>query len=560
MVFISLKAYLLGKCPKNKDHPVGGGFPVPLIKLNKIMKIIICFPPLQPEKGWPTLGQNRQFQYFKEPTYIYPVVPATGATLLKQAGFDVIWLDCIAQKLSYSQFLEIIKKENPDLIAFETKTPIIKQEWKIINDLKKLIIHKGQRYPIGHKQAAPLQIVLFGDHVTALPEESFENSKVDFVLTGGDYDFLLLNLCQFLKENKRKTSRHGGIPPEAGSGERRETSLESGIFYRESGEVKNTGKFQLNHDLNSLPFIDRELTKWELYAYKNGNYRKTPGTYIMSGRDCWWGKCTFCSWPQLYPQFRTRKPENVLDEIGCIIDNYPVKEIMDDTGTLPVGEWLTDFCNGMIQRGYNKKIGLDCNMRFGAVDSKGYKLMKKAGFRFLLFGIESANQKTLDKINKGLTVETIIQSCKNARACGLYPHVTLMFGYPWESYDDAKKTLGLGKWLLKKGYAYTMQATVTIPYPGTPLFEECKSKDLLYSSDWPYYDMKNPVMKLGFPAKDLLSLVQSMYSVSFNPEFILRKIMSIKSPDDIKYFWRAFLKVAGHIVDFKKNKPLDITD
>ena len=76
---------------------------------------------------------------------------------------------------------------------------------------------------------------------------------MDFVLTGGDYDFLLLNLINWL-EGKEK--------------------LEPGIWFRENGEIKNTGRFQLNHDLNSLPFIDRDLTKWRLYAYKNGNFKR----------------------------------------------------------------------------------------------------------------------------------------------------------------------------------------------------------------------------------------------------------------------------------------------
>jgi len=261
-----------------------------------------------------------------------------------------------------------------------------------------------------------------------------------------------------------------------------------------------------------------------------------------------------CSWPQLYPKFRSRSVKNVLDEIEYLVNNYSIKEIMDDTGTFPVGEWLEEFCKGMIERKLNKKINFDCNMRFGAVDYKMYKLMRKAGFRFLLFGIESANQNTLDRIDKNLKVENIIQSCKDARRAGLYPHITIMFGYPWESYEDAKKTLDLGRWLLKKDYAYTMQATVVIPYPGTPLFQECKEKDLLMSYDWSYYDMKNPVMKLNFNSEQLSKLVQGMYSVSFNPEFILRKIMSIREIDDVKYFGRAFLKVIGHIMDFNKRK------
>jgi len=140
------------------------------------MKVIISYPPLNNEKGCPTLGQNRQFQYFKDPTFIYPVVPATAATMLKQAGFEVIWNDCLAKGWNYAQFLEFIKKEQPDLVAFETKTPVVKQHWKIINDIKEST--RG----LSPKWAVPV-IVLFGDHVTALPEESFANSEVDFVIS-----------------------------------------------------------------------------------------------------------------------------------------------------------------------------------------------------------------------------------------------------------------------------------------------------------------------------------------------------------------------------------------
>jgi len=484
------------------------------------MKVIISYPPLSTQKGCPTLGQNRQFQYFKEPTLIYPVVPAIAATILKRSGYEIVWNDCLAEGWDYSKFLEFIKLEKPDLVVFETKTPVVKQHWKIIDDLKKLTAENCK-----------LKIVLFGDHVTALPEESFQNSSVDFVITGGDYDSLLLNLCNHLSQ---------------------QANLDPGIYYRQDGQVRNTGKFQLQVDLDSLPYIDRDLTKWQLYAFKNGNYKRTPGTYIMSGRDCWWGKCTFCSWPTLYPKFRVRSTENVLDEIGILIDKYNVREIMDDVGCFPAGGWLSEFCQGMINRGYNKKIYFDCNMRFGALSKEDFELMKKANFRLLLFGLESANQNTLDKVNKNLKVERIVEDCKAATKAGLFPHITIMFGYPWESYEDALKTLDLGIWLLKKGYAYTMQATMVIPYPGSPLFEECKTKNWLKTSNWEDYDMKLPVMQSSIPDTKLLGLIQSMYKVSFEPQFILRKVCSVKDIDDLKYYLRASKKVIGHIFDFKK--------
>ena len=55
------------------------------------MKIAITYPPLESDKGIPLLGQNRQFQWFNNPTYIYPMVPAYAATLWQSKGFDVTW-------------------------------------------------------------------------------------------------------------------------------------------------------------------------------------------------------------------------------------------------------------------------------------------------------------------------------------------------------------------------------------------------------------------------------------------------------------------------------------
>ena len=168
--------------------------------------------------------------------------------------------------------------------------------------------------------------------------------------------------------------------------------------------------------------------------------------------------------------------------------------------------------------------------------------------------LESANQSTLDRLNKNLKVEKIIEWCKEATKAGLYPHVTIMFGYPLETYEDALKTLNLGKWLLKKGYAYTMQATMVIPYPGSPLFKECLDNKWLNTLDWDAYDMKQPVMRTLFSQDKVMQLVQDMYKISYQPEFIFRKLYSMRDIDDLKYWLRASRKVFGHIFDFKKHE------
>ena len=478
------------------------------------MKIAISYPPLDDTRH-PTLGQNRQFQWFHNPSFIYPMVPASAATLLAQQGHDVLWNDAIALKWPSARFWEYIARERPDLIALETKTPVVKLHWKIVERLK--------------EEMPETRVVLFGDHVTAMPDESMENCPVDYVLTGGDYDFLLANLASHLEKG---------------------TGLEPGFWFREGGEVRNTGRFVLEHDLDSLPDIDRELTRWDLYG--EHLFIEKPNTYTMAGRDCWYGKCAFCSWTTLYPSFRVRSHDRLLDEIGRLIEAYGVKEIFDDTGTFPVGGWLERFCAGMVERGYNKDLKISCNMRVGSLDAKAYERMAEAGFRLLKFGLESANQQTLDRLHKGTTVQQIVDSCHMAKAAGLTVHLTTMVGYPWESHEDATRTLDLCRSLLTRGDADMLQATITIPYPGTPLFDEAREQGWLRTMDWDLYDMSAPVMDCPIPDDELKSLTQGLYRAFLSPRFIARTLAGVRSLDDLKFLTRAGKAVAGHLRDFAR--------
>lgn len=107
------------------------------VNMSAVRSVSISYPPLESGKGSPFLSQNRQFQWTNTGNVIYPIVPAYAATLLKNKGLKVFWNDAIAQKISYQQWFKQILKNKPDLIAIETKTPVIKQHWKIISELKK---------------------------------------------------------------------------------------------------------------------------------------------------------------------------------------------------------------------------------------------------------------------------------------------------------------------------------------------------------------------------------------------------------------------------------------
>ena len=490
------------------------------------MRVAIVYPPLKSEKGVPLLTQNRQFQWFSRPTYIFPVVPATAATMLKKAGHDVLFLDGIAAELTEEAFDAQLAAFRPDLVVLETKTPVVKRHWRWIEEKVKGKKEEGRGAADSSSMCSPHpspltphlstpKFLLVGDHVTALPQESIAKPGVWAVIPGGDWDYGLLDFIA------------AGCP-------------------------RGVQPFALRESLKDAPWIDRDLVRWELYAKKNGNFRRTPGTYIMSGRDCWHGKCTFCSWTTLYPKYRTRDPIDVVDEIESLVERYGVKEIMDDSGSFPVGAWLTTFCEEMIRRGLPKKVRLDCNMRFGRLTLDDYRLMRRAGFQFVLFGVESANQETLDRFCKALKVEDVERGARWATEAGLDVHVTFMFGHAWEGPKEIANTVRLARRLLAKGWAKTLQCTLTIPYPGTPLFRELDANGGLLTKDWDEYDMRRAVTRTPRVSEDEIKrAIRDVYRGFLQPGALWHRLTSTRTLLDFGFYYRGVRSLIGHLVDFK---------
>ena len=490
------------------------------VKLN-IQKVLVGYPPVESAKGTALLSQNRQFQYFQVASFLFPVAMGTAATMARDNGYNVIWYDAISEYMNTEVYDRMLAREKPDIFFFETKAPVVKKHWDSVKHLK-------QKFP-------EMKIVMCGDHVSYDARESMENSPVDYVIRGGYYDFAFCELLDALKDGRK-------IP--------------SGIWHRDNkGEIVDNGRYIFNGNLDVYPIIDRKLTKNHNYQIEF-NLKGRPLAYIMSGRDCWYGKCTFCVWDHtLYPkgQFKVRSPENVMKEVKYLVDECGVKEIFDDCGTITVGPWLEKFCRLMIESGYNRKVMYSGNMRFGAVDFEQYKMMRRAGFRLLKYGLESGCQKTIDKLDKGTKIDEVISSCRDATNAGLTVHLTMMVGYPWETREDAMQTVQLAKALMTRGYAEILQSTVIVPYPGTPLYEEGQEKGWFRFNpkDYERFDMTEPVFKTPDMTPDeIQKLCQMNYSIYLDPRYILRQAGRMRDVNDFFYNLKGIKAVVGHIVQF----------
>jgi len=465
------------------------------------MKIIFAYLPLK-AKGFLNLSQNRFASFRGDKELIYPIVPATLLTILKKNGNEVKFIDSIYEELNYNTFEKKLEEFQTEILIFESKTACIKENWNVINQIK-------EKFP-------KIIVVAVGDHVSVLPEETLNNSKVDYVLTGGDYDISTSKLVEFLEKKNRE--------------------LPKGSYYKTKDEIKNTGKYELIENLDEIPYIDREIVPWKNY---HESWRlHDEFTYIMASRGCPF-RCTFCSWPQMLydKRVRFRTVPNVMGEIELLLNKYGIKEIFFDDDTFNVSKkWVMELCEEIIKR--NLKFTWGCNGRVSNCDKEMLTAMKKSGCRFIKFGVESASAETIERIKKGYTLEEVKKTFKNAKEVGILRHATAMLGYPWETKKDMQETINF----IKKLDVDTVQFSIPVVYPGTELFREAKEKGWLKfkEGDWEKFDMAEPCLKSEHATKEeIVDLCKNAWKkIYFRPRYIIKRITNIRKVKDIQFLYR----------------------
>ena len=502
------------------------------------MKIAISYPPIVNQHGQKAMvSQNRNVQYFKEPTYLLPVTHAQAATWLKQLGHDVYWDDGNAQLKTYEQWLAGLVTWGPDIVVLESTTPVMKFYWRTVNQLK-------EQLPNGI-------VIMTGYHSMRMPEETMQQSATDIVLRSNHVDFVLSRLVPYIADNP---GWRLGCPQE-------------GLLIRiEGDELRSTGNFRQVEPLDKSPLVDRDLVQWERYAYENGNFLQTPGTYATSViRDCMFGKCTFCRYNGPDLTFSMMSVQRSLDEYETLINKYGVKEIFDDSGVWYRGKEAREFAQGIIDRGLHQKgCYFGINTRFEYLDEETIRLMAKANFRFILLGYEAADEETLRRLNKGYQLQHVENCLKWMTKYGLHPHLTIMVGYYWQTQEQLDNTVSEVKRLMLSGLARTLQVTLCTPLDYTPYHQECIREGVLLTDDYDDFDMSKLIVRTPIPHDQYYKAVREIYSIAFHPLFIFRQLrflLTFRKRDWqflFTYGVRAIRRVRQHIFNLTRHegKPI----
>jgi radical SAM superfamily enzyme YgiQ (UPF0313 family) len=502
------------------------------------MKIAISFPPIINSLGQKAMiSQNRNVQYFSVPTYLLGITHAQTATLLKKKGHEVYWDDGNAQLKDYKTWFENLIEFNPDIIVFESTTPIMHFMWETINKIKKKLINSV--------------IVMTGYHSMRKPEETLNNSLTDVVILSNHVDFVLDKLIENLKISNfliKDLSCHG-------------------IAYRHNNGKFINQSFKKIENINNSEIIDRDLVDWKNYAYENGNFLQTPGTYATSViRDCTFGKCTFCRYNGPELSFSIMNIKKSVDEYENLINKYKVREIFDDSGVWYRGNDARNFAKEIIRRGLQKKnCYFGFNTRFEYLDEETIKLLSEANFRFVLIGLESGSNYTLDKLKKGYTRETVIKTLQLLTKYNLHPHLTIMVGYYWETKEMLDETVNFVRNLMFKGLARTLQVTLCTPLDYTPYHQECIDNGVLIASNYQDHDMSKLIVKTPIPHVEYYRAIKKIYFTAFHPKFILRQIIFLFKFQKrdwqflLIYSIRAIRRVRQHVFNLTKSNKIQST-
>lgn len=383
----------------------------------------------------------------KSGTLYYPMWLCYAAGVLEEEGFRVKLIDAPASGTCVDDVLRVSKEFDPGFVVVDTSTPSIGNDFRVAQQMKKLL--------------PECTTILVGPHVSACPEETLSLDEGVDMVARREYEYTILEVAQALRDNK---TPYGS----------------AGISYRVDGDVRHNPDRALVDDLDSIPFVSRSYRKHlkiEDYFYAHSQH---PIVTTISGRGCP-HRCVYCVYPQTFSsrKYRKRSVGNIVDEIEYILKEFPqAKEVMFEDDTLTVGKNRCQaFCEEVLSRGI--RFTWSANSRCD-VDYETLKHMKRAGCRLLCVGIESGDQSVLDRMHKHLTLERTREFVSDTKRAGILVHGCFMVGNPGDTRETMEKTLDFATELNPD----TAQFFPIMVYPGTEAYEWAKSEGYLSAKEY----------------------------------------------------------------------------
>lgn len=389
------------------------------------------------------------------------------------------------------------------------------------------------------KMSPDTKIILFGGHSSALPERTLSEEPCDFV-SGGEGPLTVLHLL--------KNTPLTEVPD---------------LWFRENGETKLaavSAPLIQNLDEN-FPELPWHLLPMEKYRAHNwhcfGGLSRQPYASIYTTLGCPY-RCEFCCIQAPFKKgekvsgmkpevssYRFWSPQWVIRQIDALVLKYGVRNIkFADEMFVLNNRHVHEICDLLIERGYGLNIWAYARVDT-AKDPALLAKLKKAGFNWLVLGIEAADMKTRQDVDKNFKQEDIFDSVREIQKAGIYVLANFIFGLPEDTRQTMEETFQLALDL----NAEFANFYCAMAYPGSALYSRALLEKWTLPDSWGGYSQHSadsrPLPTRSLNAAEVLQFRDRAFNMYFNrPDYfdMIRRKFNGSAAEEIQQMTSVRLK------------------
>ncbi len=416
----------------------GGEFNTPLIKKDAPLKFLMCFPDVY-EVAHSNLGIK----------ILYGILNNRPDTACESCYTP--WVD----------MGQTLKNEGTELFSIETNSPVksfdivgfsLQYELSYTNVLYMLDLSGIPLYSASRSESDP--VIIGGGPCAINPEPVAEFFDLFCI---GDGEEVTEKICDLYLENKKNGGTRTGFLKAA--------AQLDGVYVPLFKKKEVRRAILKNLDKAYYP------TKVQIPNTEAVHNRAVLEIF----RGCTRG-CRFCQAGMIYRPVRERKVDTLVKYAGELIKNNGFEEISFSSLSTCDYPYLKELLTAV--KPLTDKAKVNISLPSTRVDSFEADFVDSARKSSLTFAPEAGTQRLRDVINKNVTEEDILNSCKSAFEKG-YSSIKLYFmiGLPTETQEDLEGIIDLASKIkrqykqyssVKKPLALSVSTSTFVPKPFTP--------------------------------------------------------------------------------------------
>jgi radical SAM superfamily enzyme YgiQ (UPF0313 family) len=241
--------------------------------------------------------------------------------------------------------------------------------------------------------------------------------------------------------------------------------------------------FLSSSDFQDSPWPARHLIDMSSYHFKIDG---KPVSSIVSQLGCPFN-CQFCCGRDsgMLRRVRLRAASSVISEMRHMIESFGLQGFMFFDDELNVNPDVLGLLRGI--RDLSRELGVELACRgfvkAELLTSEQADAMREAGFRVVLSGFESGNERVLRNIEKRATLVDNTRAIETLHASGIQVKALMSLGHAGESEETIRDTVD---WLLATK-PEDFDVTLITAYPGSPYYDDATPVDYPTDLDLPVW-------------------------------------------------------------------------